>query len=208
MASIEEKDAAGKKVEDRDLNASVFGIEPNIHVVHTVVRSQRASWRAGTHDTKTRGRVSGGGKKPWRQKGTGRARQGSIRAPHWTGGGVVFGPHPRSYAFRVNRKEVKLAMRSVLSGKLADNELIVVEDFAFEKPRTKDAVAVLKALGCEDVRTTVVIADDDINGFLSFRNIQKVNVLPASESNTYELIDNKKLILTKSAVNYLEEVLA
>ncbi|HIT52118.1 MAG TPA: 50S ribosomal protein L4 [Candidatus Aveggerthella excrementigallinarum] len=208
MASIEVKDAAGKKVEDRDLNASVFGIEPNIHVVHTVVRSQRASWRAGTHDTKTRGRVSGGGKKPWRQKGTGRARQGSIRAPHWTGGGVVFGPHPRSYAFRVNRKEVKLAMRSVLSGKLADNELIVVEDFAFEKPRTKDAVAVLKALGCEDVRTTVVIADDDINGFLSFRNIQKVNVLPASESNTYELIDNKKLILTKSAVNYLEEVLA
>lgn len=208
MASIEVKDAAGKKVEDRDLNASVFGIEPNIHVVHTVVRSQRASWRAGTHDTKTRGRVSGGGKKPWRQKDTGRARQGSIRAPHWTGGGVVFGPHPRSYAFRVNRKEVKLAMRSVLSGKLADNELIVVEDFAFEKPRTKDAVAVLKALGCEDVRTTVVIADDDINGFLSFRNIQKVNVLPASESNTYELIDNKKLILTKSAVNYLEEVLA
>ena len=208
MASIEVKDAAGKKVEDRDLNASVFGIEPNIHVVHTVVRSQRASWRAGTHDTKTRGRVSGGGKKPWRQKGTGRARQGSIRAPHWTGGGVVFGPHPRSYAFRVNRKEVKLAMRSVLSGKLADNELIVVEDFAFEKPCTKDAVAFLKAMGCEDVRTTVVIADDDINGFLSFRNIKKVNVLPASESNTYELIDNKKLILTKSAVNYLEEVLA
>ncbi len=208
MASIEVKDAAGKKVEDRDLNASVFGIEPNIHVVHTVVRSQRASWRAGTHDTKTRGRVSGGGKKPWRQKGTGRARQGSIRAPHWTGGGVVFGPHPRSYAFRVNRKEVKLAMRSVLSGKLADNELIVVEDFAFEKPRTKDAVAFLKAMGCEDVRTTVVIADDDVNGFLSFRNIKKVNVLPASESNTYELIDNKKLILTKSAVNYLEEVLA
>ena len=208
MATIEVKDAAGKKVEDRDLNATVFGIEPNIHVVHTVVRSQRASWRAGTHDTKTRGRVSGGGKKPWRQKGTGRARQGSIRAPHWTGGGVVFGPHPRSYAFRVNRKEVKLAMRSVLSGKLADNELIVVEDFAFEKPRTKDAVAFLKAMGCEDVRTTVVIADDDINGFLSFRNIKKVNVLPASESNTYELIDNKKLILTKSAVNYLEEVLA
>ncbi len=208
MATIEVKDASGKKVEDRDLNASVFGIEPNIHVVHTVVRSQRASWRAGTHDTKTRGRVSGGGRKPWRQKGTGRARQGSIRAPHWRGGGVVFGPHPRSYAFRVNRKEVKLAMRSVLSGKLADNELIVVDGFSFEKPRTKDAVAVLKALGCEDVRTTVVIADDDVNAYLSFRNIQKVNVLPASESNTYELIDNKKLVLTKAALNYLEEVLA
>lgn len=208
MATIEVKDASGKKVEDRDLNASVFGIEPNVHVMHQVVRAQRASWRAGTHDTKTRGRVRGGGKKPWRQKGTARARQGSIRAPHWVGGGVVFGPHPRSYAFRVNRKEVKLAMRSALSGKLADNELIVVEDFSFENPRTKDAIAILKSLECEGKRITVVIPDDDVNAFLSFRNIEKVNVLPVSESNTYELIDNKKLILTKTAVNYLEEVLA
>ena len=208
MSKYEIKNAQGEKVAETDLVDGVFGIEPNIHVMHHIVKCQMSNWRQGTHSTKGRSDVSGGGKKPWRQKGTGRARQGSIRAPHWTGGGVVFGPHPRSYAFRVNRKEVKLAMRSVLSGKLADNELIVVEDFAFEKPRTKDAVAFLKAMGCEDVRTTVVIADDDVNGFLSFRNIKKVNVLPASESNTYELIDNKKLILTKSAVNYLEEVLA
>ena len=121
--------------------------------------------------------VSGGGKKPWRQKGTGRARQGTIRAPHWAGGGVVFGPHPRSYAFRVNRKEVKLAMRSVLSGKLADNELIVVEDFDFEKPRTKDAVAVLKALGLRGrPRRPSSSLTTTSTRFLSFRNIQKVNV--------------------------------
>ena len=123
MAKIEIKDASGKKVNEADLNAAVFGIEPNVHVMHTVVRAYRAAMRQGTHDTKTRGEVRGGGKKPWRQKGTGRARQGTIRAPHWVGGGTVFGPHPRSYAFRVNRKEVKLAMRSALSAKLADERL-------------------------------------------------------------------------------------
>ena len=111
MTTIEIKDASGKKAGTADLAASVFGIEPNVPVMHQVVRAQRASWRQGTHDTKTRGQVRGGGKKPWRQKGTGRARQGTIRAPQWAGGGTVFGPHPRSYAFRVNNKEVKLAMR-------------------------------------------------------------------------------------------------
>ena len=143
MTTIEIKDASGKKAGTADLAASVFGIEPNVPVMHQVVRAQRASWRQGTHDTKTRGQVSGGGKKPWRQKGTGRARQGTIRAPQWAGGGTVFGPHPRSYAFRVNNKEVKLAMRSALSAKLADGELFVVDAFNFEKPSTKAAVAAL-----------------------------------------------------------------
>ena len=175
----------------------MFGIEPNVHVMHTVVRSIRAGLRQGTHDTKTRGEVRGGGKKPWRQKGTGRARQGTIRAPHWVGGGTVFGPHPRSYAFRVNRKEAKLA----------DGELIVVDGFNFEKPRTKDAVAALKALGC-DRRTTLVIADDDVNTFLSFRNIPTVTIVPVSEVTTLELVDNKKLVLTGVALERLEEVLA
>ena len=207
MANIEIKDASGKKVKEAELNAAVFGIEPNVHVMHTVVRSIRAGLRQGTHDTKTRGEVRGGGKKPWRQKGTGRARQGSIRSPQWTGGGTVFGPHPRSYAFRVNRKEVKLAMRSALSAKLADGELIVVEGFNFEKPRTKDAVAALKALGC-DRRTTLVIADDDVNTFLSFRNIPTVSIVPVSEVTTLELVDNKKLVLTGAALERLEEVLA
>ena len=207
MANIEIKDASGNKVKEAELSAAVFGIEPNVHVMHTVVRSIRAGLRQGTHDTKTRGEVRGGGKKPWRQKGTGRARQGSIRSPQWTGGGTVFGPHPRSYAFRVNRKEVKLAMRSALSAKLADGELIVVDGFNFEKPRTKDAVAALKALGC-DRRTTLVIADDDVNTFLSFRNIPTVTIVPVSEVTTLELVDNKKLVLTGVALERLEEVLA
>ncbi len=207
MANIEIKDASGKKVKEAELNAAVFGIEPNVHVMHTVVRSIRAGLRQGTHDTKTRGEVRGGGKKPWRQKGTGRARQGSIRSPQWTGGGTVFGPHPRSYAFRVNRKEVKLAMRSALSAKYADGELIVVDGFNFEKPCTKDAAAALKALDC-DCRTTLVIADDDVNTFLSFRNIPTVSIVPATEVTTLELIDNKKLVLTAAALEHLEEVLA
>ena len=208
MAKIDIKDAGGKKVKEADLNAAVFGIEPNVHVMHTVVRAYRAGLRQGTHSTKTRGEVRGGGKKPWRQKGTGRARQGSIRSPQWVGGGTVFGPHPRSYAFRVNRKEVKLAMRSALSAKLADEQLIVVDGFNFEQPRTKDAVAALKALGCEGRRITLVIADDDVNTFLSFRNIDTVNVLPVSSANTMELIDNKVLVLTAAALERLEEVLA
>ena len=128
MTTIEIKDASGKKAGDAELSASVFGIEPNVPVMHQVVRAQRASWRAGTSNTLTRGQVRGGGKKPWRQKGTGRARQGSIRSPQWAGGGTVFGPHPRSYAFRVNNKEVKLAMRSALSAKLADGQFTVVDE--------------------------------------------------------------------------------
>ena len=207
MASIEMKDVSGKKVKSCDLSAAVFGIEPNVHAMHEVVRSQRAAWRGGNSNTLTRGKVSGGGKKPWKQKGTGHARQGTIRAPQWSGGGVVFGPHPRSYAFKVPGKVVKLAMRSALSAKLADNELIVVESFGFDKPSTKEAVACLKALGC-DRRTTIVIADDDVHAYLSFRNIEKVNIIPVSESNTYELIDNKALVFTSAALARLEEVLA
>ncbi|HIY84615.1 50S ribosomal protein L4 [Rubneribacter sp.] len=207
MTTIDIKDAKGQKAGSAELAPSVFGIEPNVPVMHQVVRAQRASWRRGTHDTKTRGQVRGGGKKPWRQKGTGRARQGSIRSPQWTGGGVVFGPHPRSYAFRVNKKEVKLAMRSALSAKLADGQLYVVEDFSFEKPRTKDAVAALKALGIEG-RTTIVVADDAVNTYLSFRNIPTVNVLPVTAINTYDLIDNKALVLTAGTLSRIEEVLA
>ena len=207
MTTIEIKDASGKKAGSADLAASVFGIEPNVPVMHTVVRSQRAAWRQGTSNTLTRGEVRGGGKKPWRQKGTGRARQGTIRAPQWAGGGTVFGPHPRSYAFRVNNKEVKLAMRSALSAKLADDELVIVEGFTFEKPSTKAAVAACKALGLEG-RVTLVVADDDVDTYLSFRNIPKMNIVPVSEINTYELIDNKKLVVTAEALKHIEEVLA
>ncbi len=206
MAKIDIKTADGKKASTAEIADSVFGIEPNVPVMHQVVRMQRASWRAGTHDSKTRGQVRGGGRKPWRQKGTGRARQGTIRAPHWRGGGVVFGPHPRSYAFKVNKKEIKLAIRSALSAKLADGQLIVVDDFGIKEPRTKDAAAILKALGVEG-RTTIVVGNEDVNAFLSFRNIPTVDIIPVDEANTYELLDNKYLIFTEEALRKLEEAI-
>ena len=207
MATIEMKDASGKKVKDAELSAAVFEIEPNVHVMHEVVRSQRAARRQGTHDTLTRGQVRGGGNKPWRQKGTGRARQGTIRAPQWAGGGTVFGPHPRSYAFKVPAKVVKLAMRSALSAKLADGEIVVVDQLSFEKPSTKQAAEVLKNLGLEG-RVTIIVPDDEVNTFLSFRNLSKVRVIGVSELNTLDFIDNKALVLTDAALTRIEEVLA
>lgn len=207
MATIEMKDASGKKVKDAELSAAVFEIEPNVHAMHEVVRSQRAARRQGTHDTLTRGQVRGGGNKPWRQKGTGRARQGTIRAPQWAGGGTVFGPHPRSYAFKVPAKVVKLAMRSALSAKLADGEIVVVDQLSFEKPSTKQAAEVLKNLGLEG-RVTIIVPDEDVNTFLSFRNLAKVRTIGVSELNTLDFIDNKALVLTEAALTRIEEVLA
>ena len=207
MATIDIKTAEGKVATTAELADSVFGIEPNVPVMHQVVRMQRASWRAGTHNTRTRGMVRGGGKKPWGQKGTGRARQGTIRAPHWRGGGVVFGPHPRDYSFKVNKKEIKLAIRSALSAKLADGQLIVVDELKFDEPRTKDAKAVLKALGVEG-RCTIVVDDDNVNAFLSFRNIPTVDIVPSGSENTYELLDNKFLIFEETALRKLEEAMA
>jgi large subunit ribosomal protein L4 len=208
MSNIEIKNAEGAVVKTVDLNDGVYGIEPNIPVVHQVVVNYLSSLRQGTHSTKGRSDVSGGGKKPWRQKGTGRARQGSIRAAQWAGGGVVFGPTPHKHIKRSNNKEVKLAMRSVLSGKLADGELFVVDAYNFEKPSTKQAVALLKALGVEDKRTTVVVADDDVNAFLSFRNLPKVRVIGASEANAHNLIDNGALVMSEAIASNFGEVLA
>ncbi|MGV8082155.1 MAG: 50S ribosomal protein L4 [Coriobacteriia bacterium] len=207
MATIDINDTAGEKVGTADLADGVFGIEPNTFVVHQVVRSQQAARRAGTHATRTRGMVSGGGQKPWRQKGTGRARQGTTRAPQWKGGGVVFGPHPRAYGFRVPNKVVKLAMRSALSAKLTDGALYVIDDFRFAKPSTKEAAAVLEALNIKG-RVTIVVGEDDINAMLSFRNIKAARVITASESNTYDLVDNANLLFTKPALTWLEGVLS
>jgi large subunit ribosomal protein L4 len=207
MAKIDIKDTAGKKVGSADLADGVFGIEPNTFAVHQVVRSQQAARRAGTHQTKTRGQVSGGGKKPWRQKGTGRARQGTTRAPQWAGGGVVFGPHPRSYAFKVPNKVVKLAMRSALSAKLAEEVLYVIDGFKFDEPSTKQAAAILKSLGIAG-RVTVVVPDDDVNAILSFRNIAKARVITASEANTYDLVDNSAVLFSQPALTWLEGVLS
>jgi len=207
MATVEVKDMKGKKVATAELADVVFGVTPNTHAVHLVVRSQMAARRSGTHDTKTRGQVSGGGAKPFRQKGTGRARAGTTRAPQWTGGGTVFGPHPRSYAFRVPNKVVKLAMRSVLSAKNNEGVMHVIDAFDLKEPSTKAAASVIKALGITG-RVTVIVANDDTNALKSLRNLDKVRVITASESNTYDLVDNAALVLTKPALEYLEGVLS
>ncbi len=207
MATVEIKDTKGKKVGTADLADGIFGITPNTHAVHLVVRSQMAARRSGTHDTKTRGQVRGGGAKPWKQKGTGRARAGSSRSPIWTGGGTVFGPHPRSYAFKVPNKVVKLAMRSVLSAKTAEGVLHVVDGFGFTEPSTKSAAAMIKTLGITG-RITVVVANDDDMAIRSLRNIEKVRVITASESNTYDLVDNAALVFTKPALEWLVGVLS
>ena len=208
MSKYDIKNVEGQAAGQADLSDDVFGIEPNIPVIHQVVVCQNACLRQGTHSTKNRHEVSGGGRKPWRQKGTGRARQGSIRAAQWTGGGVVFGPTPRDHSKRINKKMVKLAMRSVLSGKVADSELVLVDALSFEKPSTKQAKAVLDALGVSGKRVTVVIPDDDVNSYLSFRNLEKVNCIAVSEANTRNLIDNGALVMTTAIAKQLEEVLA
>lgn len=208
MSKIEVKNVQGEAVETLEFSDGVFGIEPNIPVVHHVVVAYEATLRQGTHSTKNRSAVSGGGAKPYRQKGTGRARQGTIRAPQWAGGGVVFGPVPRSHAKRANNKEKKLAMRSVLSGKLADSELVLVDDFSFEKPSTKQAAAILKALGLADRRVTLILDDDDVITYLAFRNLPQVIVYGASEANTRNLLDNGALVMTTAVAKQLEEVLA
>ena len=208
MSKYAIKNVEGAQVAEAELADGVFGIEPNIPVIHQVVVCQDACKRQGTHSVKNRHEVSGGGVKPYRQKGTGRARQGSIRAAQWTGGGVVFGPTPRSHAKRINNKMVKLAMRSVLSGKVADNELVLVDSLSFEKPSTKQAVALLAALGIAEKRVTVVVPDDDVNTYLSFRNLQKVNVIGVSEASARTLIDNGALVMTADIAKQFEEVLA
>ena len=208
MSKFEVKNAEGKQVAEAELAGAVYGIEPNIHVMHHIVKCQQACWRQGTQSTKGRSEVSGGGKKPWRQKGTGRARQGSIRAAQWRGGGVIFGPKPRTYVKRMNNKEVKLAMRSALSAKLRDNELVLVDDYGFEKPSTKAAVAMLKALGIEGKRLTIIVREDDINAYLSFRNIPKTFIITPAEANTYDLVNNGALLMPADIAAHFGEVLA
>lgn len=208
MSKFEVKNAEGKQVAEAELADAVYGIEPNIHVMHHIVKCQQACWRQGTQSTKGRSEVSGGGKKPWRQKAPGRARQGSIRAAQWRGGGVIFGPKPRTYVKRMNNKEVKLAMRSALSAKLRDIELVLVDDYGFEKPSTKAAVAMLKALGIEGKRLTIIVREDDINAYLSFRNIPKTFIITPAEANTYDLVNNGALLMPADIAAHFGEVLA
>ncbi|KRM61468.1 50S ribosomal protein L4 [Paucilactobacillus vaccinostercus DSM 20634] len=190
-----------------DLNADVFGIEPNEHAMFDAILRQRASLRQGTHAVKNRSAVRGGGKKPWRQKGTGRARQGSIRSPQWRGGGIVFGPTPRSYNFSLPRKVRQLAIKSALSQKVADDKFVVVDALSFETPKTKEFSAVLNSLNVAE-KTLLVLDKENENAALSARNLANVTVTDAQNVNILDVVNNDKLVITQSALSQVEEVLA
>ncbi|MGF9979877.1 50S ribosomal protein L4 [Bacillus subtilis] len=197
----------GSTAGDIELNASVFGIEPNESVVFDAILMQRASLRQGTHKVKNRSEVRGGGRKPWRQKGTGRARQGSIRSPQWRGGGVVFGPTPRSYSYKLPKKVRRLAIKSVLSSKVNDNNIIVLEDLTLDTAKTKEMAAILKGLSVEK-KALIVTADANEAVVLSARNIPGVTVVEANGINVLDVVNHEKLLITKAAVEKVEEVLA
>jgi large subunit ribosomal protein L4 len=199
MASVTVRTAAGADAGTLELDADTFGIEPNVPVMHQVVTAQLAARRAGTQSTKTRAEVRGGGAKPWKQKGTGRARQGSTRSPQWVGGGVALGPKPRSYAQKTPKKMIKLALRSALSDRAADGKVLVVDEWAFDGPSTKAAVAALAALDLQG-RILVVLSRDDVDAWKSFRNLQNVHLLEAGHLNTYDVLVNDYVVFTRSTV--------
>ena len=190
-----------------DLNADIFGIEPNENAEFEAILRQRASMRQGTHAVKNRSAVSGGGKKPWRQKGTGRARQGSIRSPQFRGGGIVFGPTPRSYKYNLPRKVRQLAIKSALSQKVLDNALVVVDALNFDAPKTKEFAGVMNSLNVAE-KTLVVVTDDDKNAALSARNLANATVVTPAGVNILNVADAQKVVITKSALSQVEEVLA
>ncbi|MEW9031120.1 MAG: 50S ribosomal protein L4 [Planifilum fimeticola] len=205
MPKVAVYDMNGSQVDEIELSDAVFGIEPHAAVLHDAVVMQLASMRRGTHAVKNRAAVRGGGRKPWRQKGTGRARHGSIRSPLWVGGGVVFGPKPRSYAYKLPKKVRRLAMKSALSSKVRDEELIVLDDLKMEQPKTREMVKVLGNLKA-DRKALVVSSTYDENVALSARNIPGVKFIQAEGLNVYDILNHDKLILTRDAVARVEEV--
>ena len=206
MANVSVYNIEGNKVGDMELNDAVFGVEVNEHLVHMAVVSQLANKRQGTQSAKTRSEVSGGGRKPWRQKGTGHARQGSTRAPQWTGGGIVIAPKPRDYSFKMNKKEKNLALKSVLTSKVAEDKLIVLDAFNLDEVKTKKFAEVMSNLKVD--KALVVIEGENKNVVLSGRNIPTVKVSATNEINTYDVLKYETLVVTKAAVEKLEEVYA
>ena len=203
MAKIEMKSAAGKKAASIEVADSMFGITPNIPVMHQVVVAQLAHRRSGTQSTKTRSEVRGGGKKPFKQKGTGNARQGSIRAPHFSGGGVALGPKPRKYSQRTPKKMIQLALRSALSDRMSENKVVVVEDWGFDGPNTKAASAAITALGMSG-RVMIVLERKDESAWKSFRNLTNVHVLSTPELNAYDILCNDWIVFTKASLPAME----
>lgn len=205
MPKVDILNIKGENVGSLELNETLFNTEISEHSVYEVVKNQLANKRQGTQSAKTRSEVRGGGRKPFRQKGTGRARQGSIRAPHYTGGGVVFAPKPRDYSYRVPKKLRRKALYSVLTSKVVDGELIVLDDLKLANNKTKEAAAVLNAIDAGK-KAYVVTAENDTNVYRSFRNIEGVDVASASLINVYDLVRHNKLVITKDAIAKLEEV--
>lgn len=207
MPSIDVYDIKGKKVSSVDLKEEIFGIEPNEAVVHSVLVNYLANQRQGTQSTKTRAEVRGGGRKPWKQKGTGRARQGSIRAPQWIKGGIALGPKPRSYKYRVNRKEKQLAIKSLLSSKVLENDLVVVDKFDFKEIKTKQMADAMKNLKVEEKALIVLPSNNEVVQ-KSARNLANITTSSVNTINVYELLKNKKLVVTVDTIKKLEEVYA
>ena len=207
MSKLELLNLNGEKVKDIKLNDNVFGIEPNDVVLHDAIVLTNASKRQGTHSTKTRAEVSGGGRKPWRQKGTGNARQGSIRAVQWRKGGIAFGPKPRDYSKKQNRKVRRLALKSALSYKVIDKELMIIDEIKFETNKTKEMVNLLDKLALTNVKTLLVLSELDENICLASRNLGNVKIVLPEEVNTYDVVNADKMVLTEAALNKLEEVL-
>lgn len=208
MSKLELKNLNGEKVKDIKLNDNVFGIEPNDVVLHDAIVLSMANSRQGTHSTKTRAEVSGGGRKPWRQKGTGNARQGSIRAVQWRKGGIAFGPKPRDYSKKQNRKERRLALKSALTYKVRDNELIVLESIKFETNKTKEMVNLLNKLDLTYEKVLLVVDELNDNVCLSSRNLGNVKVVLPEEVNTYDVVNSDKMVMTEASLKKLEEVLS
>ncbi len=207
MPTVDVYDITGKKVKTLELKEEIFGIEPNEKIVHTVLVNYLANQRQGTQSTKTRAEVRGGGRKPWRQKGTGRARQGSIRAPQWIKGGIALGPKPRSYKYRVNKKEKRLAIKSILSSKVSENQLVVVDKFGFNEIKTKNMVNALNGLKVEG-KALIVLPEKNEIVQRSARNIQGVKTSLINTINVYDLLKYNKLVLTEDTVKKIEEVYA
>ncbi len=207
MPKVDVYDIKGKKVSDIELADSVFGIEPNENIVHAVLVNYLANQRQGTQSTKTRAEVRGGGRKPWRQKGTGRARQGSIRAPQWIKGGIALGPKPRSYKYTVNKKERRLAIKSILSSKVLEKELTVVDKLELKEIKTKSMVKALEALKVEG-KTLIILPEGNKNVIMSARNIEGVKAIKANNINVFDLLKYNNLILPVDTVKKLEEVYA
>ena len=207
MPKIDVYNVEGKKVSDIELNENIFGIKPNEKIVHIALVNYLANQRQGTSNTKTRAEVSGGGRKPWRQKGTGRARQGSIRAPQWFKGGIALGPKPRDYSYTLNKKEKRLAIKSVLSSKVLENNLVVVDTLSFDEIKTQKMVKALDALKVEG-KTLIVLPEKNENVQKSARNIEGVKTSLTNTINVYDLLKYNKLILTVDSVKKIEEVYA